>query len=366
MTSVANPLPCTQGSKGAAWAAPFVCVLLTFAACTPTPHSGDPDRQLYTFSGATMGTYYTLKVVGSDLDAAEQRLLHDAVDARLQDVNALMSTYDPNSELSRFNQWSSQEPFSVSAPLMDVFTRAQRISAESDGAFDVTVGRLVDLWGFGPIDRDPEHPPSDIAVAKALRQSGYQHVHLDPDALTVAKDYPMMYVDLSAIAKGYGVDYAAQALEELGYSEYMIEVGGEVRTRGRNAQGAWWRIAVEEPVSSQREVRKIVPMADMAMATSGDYRNFVETNGVRLSHTIDPKTGRPIHHRLASATVLHEECAMADGYATAIMALGPQKGMALAERLGLAVFLVLHEEGNRFSDQQSAAFERYIATHAME
>lgn len=306
-----------------------------------------------------MGTTYTLKVVGGEISAKEQHHIHNTVDARLQGVNGMMSTYDPESELSRLNQSTSLEPIAVSEDLMAVLTRAEKISEESDGAFDVTVGRLVDLWGFGPTREYREHPPSDLAIAKALRQVGFRRLHLDAEAGTVRKEYPMMYVDLSAIAKGYGVDYASKALDDMGYTDYMLEVGGEVRTRGRNAREEWWQIAIEEPVADQRSVHRVVSLANMSMATSGDYRNFVEEDGVRLSHTIDPKTGRPIAHRLASATVLHEECAVADGYATAIMSLGPERGMALAERLGLAVYLIVHDGENGFTDDASSAFVAY-------
>lgn len=335
-------------------------------SCAPEAEKTLPGREVYTFNGATMGTTYTLKFVAGDLSADEQHRVHDAVDARLQHVNALMSTYDPESELSRFNAWSSQEPFTVSAELMDVLTRAERIGAESDGAFDVTIGRLVDLWGFGPTARTNEDPPSDMAITKALRQTGYENLHLNSEAGTIAKEYPMMYIDLSAIAKGYGVDHAAEAVEEMGYTDYMLEVGGEVRTRGRNGEGEPWQIAIEEPVAGERSIHRVVPLADMAMATSGDYRNFVEENGVRLSHTIDPTTGKPIAHRLASATVLHRECAMADGYATAIMALGPEKGMDMAERLDLPVFLMVHDGQNGFEDRMSRAFRAYLSAPGAE
>lgn len=352
------------GSAAAA-ALPFV-LMVGALACRPAQDEALRDRNLYTFTGATMGTTYVLKVVSEGISVEDQHRIRDTVDARLQEINGLMSTYDPQSQLSQFNSSTSQEPFPISPLLMDVLTRADRISTESGGAFDVTVGKLVDLWGFGPSDQTPEQPPSDVEIAKALRQVGHDKLHLDPENLTIAKEYPLMYVDLSAIAKGYGVDYAARALEELGFTEYMLEVGGEVRTRGRNPERGLWRIAIEEPVSGQRAVHQVVPLEDMAMATSGDYRNFIEEDGVRLSHTIDPTTGRPITHRLASATVLHEECAMADGYATALMALGPDKGMAMAERLGLAVYLIVHDGENGFVDRKSSAFERYLADHTAE
>ena len=364
MAKISTGYVCSSGS--AAWAALFVLCAALAVSCAPSSAPHVSDRQVYTFNGATMGTTYTLKVVGSGISAEEQHRIHDVVDARLQAINGMMSTYDPNSEISRFNQWTAPEPFAVSADLMAVLTRAERISNESDGAFDVTVGRLVDLWGFGPTERYRDHPPTDGTVVKALRQCGYTKLHLDPKALTIQKDMPMMYVDLSAIAKGYGVDYAGQALEEAGCMDYMLEVGGEVRTRGRNAQGEWWQIAIEEPAAGQRSVHRVVPLANKAMATSGDYRNFVEEDGVVLSHTIDPKTGRPITHRLASATVLHDECAVADGYATAMMALGPERGMEMAERLGLAVFLIIHDVKNGFVDEASNAFEAYLVSTGTE
>ncbi len=325
-----------------------------------------PARQVYTFTGATMGTTYTLKVVGTDISVEDQHRIQDTVDSRLQVITDLMSTWDAKSELSRFNAWNKTEPFPVSEELLEVLTQAQRISVASEGAFDVTVGPLVNMWGFGATEEDRAETPSEESIVKARRQVGYQKLIIDSQAKTIRKELPMMYVDLSAIAPGYGADYVALAIESMGYGEYMLEVGGEVRTRGKNGQGQWWQIAIEKPVPEERAMYRVVPVANMSLATSGDYRDFIIKDGARLSHTIDPTTGHPVNHALVSATVLHEECGMADGYATALMVLGPEKGLALAERLGLAVFLIAHDGQGGFVDYESKAFAHYIATTARE
>jgi FAD:protein FMN transferase len=367
MILVAKPFHSLLIPSGSAavYALPVLLLLLWAAGCG-APREGQEGRAQYTFNGTTMGTTYTLKIVGPELDTQAQRAIQALVEARLEEINDAMSTYRPDSELSLFNQAMTTDPYPVSPLLMEVMTRAQRISDESGGAFDVTVGHLVDLWGFGPTDEYRQGRPDDSEIAEAKGQIGYTRLHVDPQAGTIAKEMPAMYLDLSAIAKGYGVDHAAAALEHAGHLEYMLEVGGEVRCRGRNRAGAWWRIAIETPVPSQRTPYKVIPLADMAMATSGEYRNFVEQDGQRLSHTIDPTTGRPITHLLASVTVLHQECAMADGYATALMVLGPEKGLEVAERLGLAAFFISHDRRGGFTEAATPEFERYLAAYGSE
>jgi thiamine biosynthesis lipoprotein len=266
-----------------------------------------------------------------------------------------MSTYQPSSELSQFNSSRATEPFPVSAETLQVFAEAQRISAATGGAFDITVGPLVNLWGFGP-NAKPLMIPADEEVERLRPRIGWSRIEVDTALSTIRKSEPEMYCDLSAIAKGYAVDRVAEGLAALGLADTMVEVGGEVRTRGRNAAGEPWRIAIERPDTAQRAFQEVVPLSDLAMATSGDYRNFYEQDGVRFSHTIDPRTGRPIQHRLASVSVIDPVCMRADGYATALMVLGEEEGFKLAEEQGLAA-LFLVRKGDGFEERATAAFK---------
>ncbi|PRQ03952.1 FAD:protein FMN transferase [Enhygromyxa salina] len=308
--------------------------------------------------GVTMGTTFSVVIAGDSLKLAPLERLQAQIDAELQAVNAEMSTYLPDSELSRFNAASAREPFHASAHLLEVVGVAKQINHASGGAFDVTVGPLVDAWGFGP-DPGTRTELSDVQIAALRERVGDTKLELDPTAQTLRKTVDGLHVDLSAIAKGHGADRVAAQVEAAGYSDYMIEVGGEVRVRGSNPAGEPWRVGIERPTADaagSRAVQAILPVRDVAVATSGDYRNYWERDGVRYSHTIDPRTGRPITHRLASVTVVHpESAALADGWATALNVLGPEQGLALAEQLGLAAyFLVRTDQG--FEVRTSSAY----------
>jgi thiamine biosynthesis lipoprotein len=328
---------------------------LGLAGCAP----GGPRE--YSYAGSTMGTTYHVRVM-ADPKVTPVDGLEGEIAAALEDVNGRMSTYKPDSELSRFNQHLSLEPFAVSAETLAVFRISQEVSRESNGAFDITVGPLVNAFGFGP---DERKEPTDAELAKLRERVGYQKVEIDPDG-KLRKLRPDVYCDLSAVAKGYGVDKAAEAIEKRGIGRYMVEVGGEVRTKGLNAEGQPWRIGIEKPLADERAVERVVPLNNRSMATSGDYRNFYVENGKRLSHTIDPRTGRPIAHMLASVSVVHESCAWADAYATAIMVLGPEEGYQFAIDHQLAALLIVHN-GEAFVEKATPAFEKIAeASHPAE
>ncbi|EAQ78102.1 ApbE-like lipoprotein [Blastopirellula marina DSM 3645] len=291
-----------------------------------------------------MGTTYSVKLIASGADFSTASL-QKQVDERLVEINQQMSTYIPDSELSRFNQSPAGNWFPVSQALADVVARAKEISEQSDGAFDVTVGPLVNLWSFGP-DNRPEKVPSDEAIAAALANVGDAklEVRLDPPALKKSRD--ALYVDLSAIAKGYGVDQIAQLVADSGAQSYMVEIGGEVRAVGRKSDGSLWRIAIEKPTPGARAIQEIVELSNQSLATSGDYRQHFVEDGQIYSHTIDPQTGRPLPHPPASVSVLHADCAAADAFATTLMVLGPERGYNWAEQNKLAVlFLIRGADG---------------------
>jgi len=308
------------------------------------------------FRGTTMGTTYSVKIVAPGASSAEQSSIRAMIEERLGAVNQLMSTYDPESELSRFNLSRSTGAFPVAPETLEVFRVAQQVSEITGGAFDVTVGPLVAAWGFGATDRVPARPPQQELAALRDRV-GYRLIEIDPSAKTIAKNHPDTVCDLSAVAKGYAVDVVAQRLLERRYGDFLVEVGGEMKARGERAGGGPWRVAIERPAAAQRSIFKVVELSDRALATSGDYRNYYELDGVKLSHLIDPRSGRPIAHRLASVSVVHASAAHADALATGLGVLGPDEGYTLAERLGLAAYFIVRERDGGLRGIGTSAFE---------
>jgi len=299
------------------------------------------EDALTVISGPTMGTTYTVKLHGAEVD---RDALESAIDAVLERINDSMSTWRPDSELSRFNRSNTTDWFAVSAELTHVVAAAESISSVSDGAFDVTVGPLVNLWGFGPEGR-ADKPPSEPQIERIMPLIGYRMLAVSTVPSALRKREPDMYVDLSAIAKGYAVDAIAQLLDERQVRTYLVEIGGELRARGARSDTTPWRIAIERPVPGMRTAQSIVALRDTAIATSGDYRNYVERDGKRFTHTIDPRTGRPITNALASVSVITDTAMRADAFATAILVLGPEEGYALAVREALAAQLIVKAGG---------------------
>ena len=324
-----------------------------FIQCSNQQSSSD----LLVFSGSTMGTYYSVKIVKADLNqtGTNPEIIQQGIEDVLRAVNLQMSTYIDSSEISRFNRYRKSDWFAVSADLATVIDRALQISRESNGAFDITVGPLVNLWGFGPGEREERIPtPEEIAAARA--KTGYRklQVRLSPPA--VKKTLPEIYCDLSAIAKGFGVDKVAEYLTSQQVQNYLVEIGGEIRAGGENTSGKDWRIGISSP-DDDLGIEKVISVKNMAVATSGDYRNYFEKDGIRYSHTIDPHTGRPITHHLASVTVADQTCIMADGYATAIDVLGPDAGYDFAIRKELPVFMIVRDK-HGFIEKMTPQFEK--------
>lgn len=310
-----------------------------------------PDQWVLT--GRTMGTTFTVKVVVHPELAISQDDVETAIREAVDGVDTAMSTYRDDSELSRFNRHGT-EPFEVSDSMIEVVSEARRIAMLSAGAFDITVGPLVDAWGFGPIPVDD--PPDAEVLAALLADNGFQMLEIDPEQGTLRKERAAIRCDLSAIAKGYAVDRVALGLTALGLADFMAEIGGEVKAVGRNAAGEAWRIGIERPAPGPKGLWSAVGLVNVAMATSGDYRNYYERDGVRISHTIDPRTGRPVTHRLASVSVIHPSCATADALATAISVLGPEEGRELVEREGLAALFLVRSDDGEFEEWASPAW----------
>ena len=301
----------------------------------------------YLVTGPTMGTTFIVKVVSQTGDDTLKERLAGIVRDVLEGVDSAMSNYRTDSEIAAFNRHGTDD-FEASPEMIEVMAEAQRVARLSGGAFDITVGPLVDAWGFGPLGA--AEPPSEETLYGLLAVTGFEQIAVDSDLGVLRKARADCRADLSAIAKGFAVDRVSKALDEEGFQNHMVEIGGEVRTRGRNGAGKHWRIGIERPDSDTRAVYVTIPLSDMALATSGDYRNFVEHDGVRISHTIDPRTGRPIVHGLASVSVIHSSCMTADALATALEVLGPVEGFALAEKYDIPAFLLVRIDDNHFEE----------------
>ncbi len=320
---------------------------------------GACDRvQRLNLSGEAMGTSYSVKFFAP---ASAEHALAEGVAAKLAEVDALMSTYRQDSELSRFNKHEGTDWYAVSGPLYTVVASALEVSRTSGGAFDITVGPLVNIWGFGTEERGGAPPPS-AAVQRERERVGYENLTVRSTPPALRKRRADIYLDLSAIAKGYSVDVVAVYLSTQGVKDYMVEVGGELRAAGHNANDQPWRIGVEKPLVGARIVARIVPLKNMGMATSGGYRNFFEYAGVRYSHTLDPLTAAPITHNLAAVTVLHESAMQADAWATALLVMGPQRGFALAATLQIMALFVVADETLGFEEKSTPVFDDYLKT----
>jgi len=305
------------------------------------------------FGGFTMGSAYRVKIAGARLSEGLRSAAADAVAAAFAGVDGAMSTFRPHSELSRFNAHDGTSPFALSPDTLQVFELARQASAATRGAFDVTVAPIVDAWGFGP--RRGQRLVAASEQHALGRSVSWRMLDVDRGSGTVSKALAQVRADFSGIAKGYGVDKAAQALEALGVEHYLVDVGGEVRTRGRNARGAPWQVAIEQPVAGPRQPRYVLPLSGRAIATSGDYRNFFERDGRRYSHEIDPTTGRPIANRLTSVSVVASNGAWADALGKLIV-LGPERGYACAVEQGIAAHFIVREADGRLHDIMTPAF----------
>lgn len=328
----------------------LICLVFGLMSCSKTASEVH-------ISGPTMGTSYNIKYEESDSISAVE--LQQKIDAELVNINQLMSTYIDDSELSRFNQWRSTEPFLLSAQTLVVMEEAKRLGELSEGVLDVTVGPLVNLWGFGP-DARPEKIPSAKDILEAKQKVGLDRLKLTETS--ASKSHPDLYVDLSTIAKGYGVDRLAEILEQYDIHNYLVEVGGEMRLSGNKTNGQDWRVAIEKPVTKERAVERIISVGNNAIATSGDYRNYYEEAGERYSHLIDPTTGKPINHNLVSVTVINPSSMTADGLATALNVMGKDKALLLAEKYDLAV-LMITKETQGFNEYTSSKFNELVTIH---
>ena len=329
--------------------APLLCGSLLLTLFLSVGCSSKPD--IIEITGSKMGTTYHITVVADQIPPDD---LAQRIDDLLTAVDSSMSTYKPNSEISQFNRMKVGDELLISKEFADVIQISRDVWLRSNGAFDPTIGPLVDLWGFGAKTVDLTIPSAD-AIAAALNNTGFEHVQLKDSVLTKNKPVAM---DLSAVAKGYAVDLVADLLEMLALPDYLVEVGGEIRVSGLNPRGNPWQVAIEQPQVAS-SVDRVLALSDTAVATSGDYRNYFERNGIRYSHTIDPLSGMPVAHDLASVTVVTKSCAEADAWATAFSVMGVDRTIELAERTGLAVYIRVREE-QQYRSISTSGFKSYL------
>jgi len=321
--------------------------------------------ELVHLKGRTMGTQYNIKYLSSSgLDDPKE--VQSLIDDLLLKVNKEMSTYLKESEISYFNQTDRLGWLKISPDFLQVSKFALALARDTEGAFDPTIGPLVNLWGFGP--GGSRKVPKEKEISEAKKRVGFDKIILNEKTNEIKKKVPGVYLDLSSLAKGFGVDKVAEFLMAKGSNVYMVEIGGEVRTLGKKADGSSWRIAIEapHPVSQGESYQRVLELNSMALATSGSYRNFFMQDGKKYSHTIDVHSGRPVAHSVASVSVAHKDsCMKADALATALMAMGLEKGFAYAEKEGIAAYFVYRDvgqEGRVFATKETSVFRNFIST----
>ncbi|BFM06999.1 FAD:protein FMN transferase [Halioxenophilus aromaticivorans] len=338
---------CTK--TGPLWA--LFCLLLVLGC--------EQRREAVVISGPTMGTSYNITLVGQRSQQELERL-QAGIDAILEHINQVASTYIDDSELMLFNAAPIGRPIDVSNELYELLAISAQVFALTSGAYDVTVGPVVNLWGFGPgVDFSQQRQvPETEALTQALAKVGFDSLSLGEDSHEVSKAKAIS-VDLSSVAKGYAVDELAEYLLAQNVVDFLVEVGGEIRVSGQNRRAEPWRIGIEMPSLTPTDPAQAVSITDAGMATSGDYRNFFVRDGIRYSHTLDPRTGRPITHNLASVTVIEASSALADALATGLSVMGETDAMEVCRRNQLACFFIIHD-GEGFVEQHSPAFEVYL------
>jgi thiamine biosynthesis lipoprotein len=310
------------------------------------------------FGGPSMGSTYSVKYVSNRHTPAAD-VLKAETEAILANVDQQLSTYRDDSAVSAFNRAPASSCLAMPAALLSLVRVGEGLARESGGTFDLTLEPLLNLWGFGP-QGQAEQVPSAQRLAEARQHSGQQHLRIEGEQL--CKDVDLQ-LDFNAIAAGYTVDRIITRLGELGVSNALVEVTGELKAVGKKPEGQPWRIAIEAPLDDRRVAQRILQLDGYGISTSGDYRNYFEKNGVRYSHTLDPQTGAPIRHKLAAVTVADPSTLRADGLSTVLMVLGPERGLAFAEQAGIAAFFVIRD-GEGFVTQSSAAFEQLFAAGA--
>ncbi|MDZ7324721.1 FAD:protein FMN transferase ApbE [Kosakonia sacchari] len=330
-----------------------VAALLLLAGCD-TGSKAQPT----VLEGKTMGTFWRVSVV--DISPQQAQTLQQKIQTQLDADDHLMSTWKDDSALMRFNHSASTAPWPVSAAMADIVTTALRVGEKTAGAMDITVGPLVNLWGFGP-DKQPVKTPSQAQIDVAKARTGLAHLTVINRAgeQFLQKDLPELFVDLSTVGEGYAADHLAKLMEQEGIARYLVSVGGALASRGMNAQGQPWRVAIQKPTDRENVAQAVVDINGHGISTSGSYRNYYELDGKRISHIIDPRSGRPIQHALVSVTVIAPTALEADAWDTGLMVLGTEQAKEVVKREGLAVFMII-KDGDGFRTWMSPQFSAFL------
>jgi thiamine biosynthesis lipoprotein len=324
--------------------ASFLFVVSLFSLTFLVSCNQNASPQFFLLTGQTMGTSYNVTVV-SPPDNVDKYELQINIDKLLIAINQQMSTYIADSEISKFNQSPVNKWQRISSDFFTVLELSQHISALTNGRFDITIGPLVDLWGFGAgSEKDQKIPDSDM-LEITRSKVGWKNLVLDKENSSIKKLKPIR-IDLSAIAKGYAVDKVSELLSSTKIDHYLVEIGGEVKVKGFNKENKLWRLGIEVPSLLQKSVQRVVQLSDQAIATSGDYRNYFEENGVRFSHTIDPVSSTPVKHNIASVSIIADTAAKADAFATALNVLGEKAALELSDRENIAAYFILYDNEN--------------------
>jgi thiamine biosynthesis lipoprotein len=319
--------------------------------------SGCGVQKEVVFDGTTMGTTYRIKLIVGYFKSTSG--LKEKIDQQLQVINQSMSTYLPGSEISRFNAIdNTQDKLAISDDFLQVMLAARDIYEKTGGAWDGTIKPLVNLWGFGNT-RQTQQVPDAVEIKEQLHLIGFQHINIFPEGY-LQKKKSTLSLDLASIAKGYAVDRVSRLLQTSGIDNCLVEIGGEVFAAGYRKDGKPWRVGINQPsiTAAIAEVYQVVPLHNHAMATSGDYRNYFETDGKRFSHILDPRTGYPVDNGVVSVSIVADNCMFADGLATAIMVMGLEKGMALINSLKeVEGFIIIRKSDNAYAHFSSEAFD---------
>lgn len=336
----------------------LLSVVILLTGCDNASAPATPKAAVTVLEGKTMGTFWRVSVAGVDKARAEE--LRTKVQTQLDGDDRLLSTWKNDSALMRFNHSRSTTPWPVNEAMADIVTESLRIGRKTDGAMDITVGPLVNLWGFGP-DKQPVSTPTQAQIDAAKARTGLDKLTVinRADRQYLQKSIPDLYVDLSTVGEGYAADHLARLMTEEGISRYLVSVGGALVSRGMNADGQPWRVAIQKPTDRENAVQAIVDINGHGISTSGSYRNYYELDGKRISHVIDPQTGRPITHKLVSVTVIAPTALEADAWDTGLMVLGTEKAQQVVREQGLAVYMIM-KEGDGFTTWMSPQFRAFL------
>ncbi|WP_422141584.1 FAD:protein FMN transferase [Vreelandella salicampi] len=339
-------------------------VISAFALVGCSSESERPLESPVRLDGPIFGSFYQVTIADA-LTQGEAKTLEEGIKAQLDQVDQAMSTYRDDSELMAFNQAPLGEWQPLSNALIEVMAISQSVAEASNGAFDVTIGELVNLWSFGPEAR-PEEVPSEAVLNERLEQVGFDALKVDTQSMQAQRTRDV-FVDLSAVAKGHATDRVAAYLDQQGVEHYLVNLGGDLIARGYRDidEETLWRVGIEVPEDGPQTAQHVIPLENLSVATSGDYRNYFEIEGTRYSHTIDPRSGKPITHGLASVSIFHPSNAWADAWATALLVAGDEAGMALAREHDLSV-LMLIRDGETWRSLASPAFARFFGQALLE